>query len=229
MRKLIIVLSVLLAFALVAGACGDDSDDDSSTSDGASEESDGDSEGRSHTEMSPEELEVWQTDLNAVGCWAGPVDGELGPQTEAAIKAFQAARGLTVDGLLGPQTEAALQDAVDAGETACTDTTGGEEATGDTVVLNSASYSQTFSIGSCDNTGESDLTLQGEVNNMTITINASGGTGTVAVDGGTEEDGIILNGDITSVEKGDDNGFQVTGAFGEPNNVGEEFTATGSC
>ena len=229
-NRLFALLAILLSLGLVTAACGDDSDTDESTDTEESTDTSGsDPDAVDHTAMSPEELEVWQTDLNAVGCWAGPVDGDLGPQTEAAIKAFQAAKGLTVDGLLGPQTEGALQEAVDAGETVCTDSTSGEEATGDTVVLNSASYSQTFSIGSCDNTGESDLTLQGEVNGLTITIEAAGGSGTLAVDGGTEGDGITLNGDITSVEKGDDSGFQVTGTFGEPNNVGDEFTATGSC
>ena len=89
--------------------------------------------------MSAEELEQWQTDLNAVGCWSGAVDGEMGPQTEEAIEEFQAAEGLTVDGLLGPATESALTSAVDAGTTVCStssDTTattsGGSDTTGTT-------------------------------------------------------------------------------------------------
>jgi lysozyme len=50
-----------------------------------------------------------QTRLNTEG--AQPeleVDGDLGPLTIAAIKAFQASHGLTVDGIAGPKTQAAL-------------------------------------------------------------------------------------------------------------------------
>lgn len=49
-----------------------------------------------------------QRHLAALGFDPGPIDGIRGPRTIAAIRAFQAARGLVVDGIIGPQTRAAL-------------------------------------------------------------------------------------------------------------------------
>jgi peptidoglycan hydrolase-like protein with peptidoglycan-binding domain len=71
------------------------------------------------SDASTTELETWQHDLNVVGCWAGPVDGTLGPETEAAIRAFQQAANLTVDGKLGPQTEEALASDASEGALIC--------------------------------------------------------------------------------------------------------------
>jgi peptidoglycan hydrolase-like protein with peptidoglycan-binding domain len=61
-----------------------------------------------------------QQQLADVGCYSGAIDGVFGPQTDAAVVAFQTASGLEVDGELGPETEAALKQAVAKSEKVCT-------------------------------------------------------------------------------------------------------------
>ncbi len=65
--------------------------------------------------------ETTQAELAAVGCYSGPGDPVVGPGTDAAVVAFQQARGLTVDGEPGPETLAALRDASAKGEQVCDD------------------------------------------------------------------------------------------------------------
>jgi hypothetical protein len=52
-------------------------------------------------------VELQQRLANA-GHAPGPIDGIFGSQTDAAVRAFQRARGLAVDGVVGPQTWGAL-------------------------------------------------------------------------------------------------------------------------
>jgi peptidoglycan hydrolase-like protein with peptidoglycan-binding domain len=50
-----------------------------------------------------------QTLLNRAGFNCGVVDGDFGEKTDAAVRAFQKAKGLTVDGVVGEQTLSALK------------------------------------------------------------------------------------------------------------------------
>jgi len=56
-------------------------------------------------------VELLQQKLKQAGFDPGAVDGKFGPQTEAAVKAFQQAKGLDVDGVAGPKTFTALNAA----------------------------------------------------------------------------------------------------------------------
>jgi peptidoglycan hydrolase-like protein with peptidoglycan-binding domain len=49
-----------------------------------------------------------QVALRAHGVYSGTVDGLQGPGTTAALRRFQAAKGLAADGIAGPQTRKAL-------------------------------------------------------------------------------------------------------------------------
>ena len=57
---------------------------------------------------SGEAVEELQRALQRAGFDPGPIDGEFGPVTAAAVRSFQAAKGLVVDGIVGPQTWSAL-------------------------------------------------------------------------------------------------------------------------
>jgi lysozyme len=54
------------------------------------------------------EVRTLQQALARAGFSPGPIDGEFGPKTLAAVRAFQRAKGLEVDGIVGPRTWGAL-------------------------------------------------------------------------------------------------------------------------
>ncbi len=73
-----------------------------------------------------EAVKTMQTMLIACGCGCGSTgaDGDFGKNTEAALRAFQKDKGLTVDGIYGPVSKAALEKAYAEGKTQTpTDTT----------------------------------------------------------------------------------------------------------
>jgi hypothetical protein len=53
-----------------------------------------------------------QKALEHLGYSPGTIDGAYGPSTQAAVKKFQQAQGLTPDGIVGPKTLAALKTAL---------------------------------------------------------------------------------------------------------------------
>ena len=62
-----------------------------------------------------DEVVALQERLKAVGFDPGPVDGAFGPNTEAALRAFQEEAGIAVDGVAGPDTNAKLAEFQAAG------------------------------------------------------------------------------------------------------------------
>lgn len=114
MKRVRVLLVVVAALALVAAACGGGGDDasvDTETSTTSSGANDFGGDGS--------DVLAIQRALNGLGCDAGPLDGELGPDTLAAIKRFQAAAGIEVDGIVGPQTRAAIDHAAATGSPTC--------------------------------------------------------------------------------------------------------------
>ncbi len=50
------------------------------------------------------EVSRLQHGLTVVGVYSGAIDGDFGPVTAAAVRAYQTQRGATVDGIVGDQT-----------------------------------------------------------------------------------------------------------------------------
>jgi hypothetical protein len=113
-RVLLAPLAILTLAGAVAASCSSNSSSNSSTSSSSTSTT---SVARSTAAVSG-----MQMALASVGCYSGAVDGINGPATTRALKAFQAAAGLTVDGVYGIQTKSKLLAAVSAGKRVCTTT-----------------------------------------------------------------------------------------------------------
>jgi peptidoglycan hydrolase-like protein with peptidoglycan-binding domain len=61
------------------------------------------------------QVEVLQRELAGLGYSPGTIDGNYGPGTVTAVKAFQQAAGLTADGVVGSKTLAALRSRATSG------------------------------------------------------------------------------------------------------------------
>ena len=61
------------------------------------------------------DVKVLQRALASLGHSTGKIDGDYGPATEGAVKAFQTAAGLKADGIVGPATLRALKAALRRG------------------------------------------------------------------------------------------------------------------
>ena len=59
--------------------------------------------------ISKDNFKLIQERLRAEGVYAGPLDGEMNAQTEAALRAYQQKRGLPVSGAADPATLKELQ------------------------------------------------------------------------------------------------------------------------
>lgn len=123
-RPYTVVAALLVGALLVLGACGSDKKDDSTggtTGTTQPAETTTTTSAAADSAKFNDEIQQWLID---VGCYKGKVDGIVGPETDAAIVAFQRAEGLKVDGQVGPQTEAALKKAAEEKRTVCTSESG---------------------------------------------------------------------------------------------------------
>jgi hypothetical protein len=104
---------------------------------------------------------------------------------------------------------------------------------GAAVTITGPTYDKTFAVTECANAGETDLKLTGIGDgDITLTLDiAEGGTGTIAIAGGNEQDGILLNGTVDALAVGDAGNITGSGEFSEESS-GEEnatFTISGTC
>jgi len=62
-----------------------------------------------------DELKGVQKALHQLGHDPGTIDGKNGPNTERAVRGFQASATIKIDGIVGPETRQAIVDALSKG------------------------------------------------------------------------------------------------------------------
>ncbi|MSO87067.1 MAG: peptidoglycan-binding protein [Acidimicrobiia bacterium] len=105
-----------IALALLAGSACSNDDSSSDTTEATTTTTTADGDDRYEAIIFDKMI---QGQLATVGCFTGADDGIIGPLTDAAIVAYQTARGLEADGELGPKTDAALSEDAAANKIVC--------------------------------------------------------------------------------------------------------------
>jgi len=113
-----LAVAVVVA-ALALAACGSDDKKSSTTTTTTAAVSPTTGGSQTPNTLSKGEVTAMQEMLDKVGCDVGPNDGILGPETLAALRAFQQGAGLTPDDIYGPATRTALEQASAAGRKVC--------------------------------------------------------------------------------------------------------------
>jgi peptidoglycan hydrolase-like protein with peptidoglycan-binding domain len=225
------IIAVVVAVALLAGAVVAvlllQDDDGGGSGDTAAAET----TAVNASVPTPEQVSTAQAALAAVGCYTGPVDGIYGPETDAAIRAYQSAKGLAVDGYLGPQTQEALQESVAAGETVCgaDDTEGsGDSAPTPTVALvTSDGLSRTFDVVTCSSSDETSFELTAQSESAQLTASATAGQGPIVlVEGSGQSEGTV-----EAVQVGDSGELAASGSLtpADDSAASATFELSGSC
>lgn len=175
---------LLATLVITAGACSSSNDTSTTSTSGTSAPSGSTGTttggtGKKTSTASSDEIKLWQTQLNAVGCDAGPVDGVDGGETEAAIRNFQASAGLPVDGVVGPETETALAKDSASGTQVCS--TGTTTTSKATTPSSQTSSSQTPTTAACPGPGCVDFHAEPSSGpaGSTITVKAASGACTI--------------------------------------------------